>query len=319
MKGHRQHIFKKEMQKPRSIIAFNNPHRQGFAGTDPEAVVLNVIGQTESELNLAMYRFLNKNILKALCEAAERNVKIHIVLDSNLENGEQQEVFMNEIAVELKELQCRHPGMVIVKFMPDEFVMHHKMLISDRKVLLTGSYNYTNAANSKNFENLVMIHACDHPDILHHALAEFFGMMEMPFVGKPLELKGIRIDAGIILGQVFRTLFPYRNQLLKKGMLLEIELEVEGMREAELHTAGGNIFRFKEKSVLFEPSQTQRAEVVVYGLDGSVEKKKIFIRVQPLDFPHTKEFREFLNDKFRALRACLKQENTKHYQDAEKI
>jgi phospholipase D len=34
---------------------------------------------------------------------------------------------------------------------------HNKVMVIDEKVLLTGSYNWTNAANTKNAENLLVI------------------------------------------------------------------------------------------------------------------------------------------------------------------
>jgi phosphatidylserine/phosphatidylglycerophosphate/cardiolipin synthase-like enzyme len=41
--------------------------------------------------------------------------------------------------------------------MPDDRHMHHKFAIVDRAHVLTGSYNFTNAASTDNWENLVKI------------------------------------------------------------------------------------------------------------------------------------------------------------------
>ena len=48
--------------------------------------------------------------------------------------------------------------------------MHHKFAVFDRKVLLTGSYNWTRSAASENQENLIVTEA---PGLVRSFAAEF--------------------------------------------------------------------------------------------------------------------------------------------------
>jgi phosphatidylserine/phosphatidylglycerophosphate/cardiolipin synthase-like enzyme len=48
--------------------------------------------------------------------------------------------------------------------------MHHKVIIIDRKIVVTGSYNFTNSAETRNDENLIVIYS---PIIAEQYLAEF--------------------------------------------------------------------------------------------------------------------------------------------------
>jgi phosphatidylserine/phosphatidylglycerophosphate/cardiolipin synthase-like enzyme len=36
--------------------------------------------------------------------------------------------------------------------------MHHKVMIIDRSIVITGSYNFSNSAEERNDENVVVIH-----------------------------------------------------------------------------------------------------------------------------------------------------------------
>jgi phosphatidylserine/phosphatidylglycerophosphate/cardiolipin synthase-like enzyme len=48
--------------------------------------------------------------------------------------------------------------------------MHHKVIIIDRSIVITGSYNFSASAETRNDENLVIIHS---PVIAGYYLDEF--------------------------------------------------------------------------------------------------------------------------------------------------
>jgi phosphatidylserine/phosphatidylglycerophosphate/cardiolipin synthase-like enzyme len=48
--------------------------------------------------------------------------------------------------------------------------MHHKIIVIDRKVVITGSYNFSASAETRNDENLIVIYS---PTIAEQYLAEF--------------------------------------------------------------------------------------------------------------------------------------------------
>ena len=49
-------------------------------------------------------------------------------------------------------------------------LMHHKVIIIDRSIVITGSYNFSASAEEVNDENLIVIFS---PDIAAQYLAEF--------------------------------------------------------------------------------------------------------------------------------------------------
>jgi len=48
--------------------------------------------------------------------------------------------------------------------------MHHKFAIFDRRLVATGSYNWTQSAERANYENLVLL---DDPDLVARFVREF--------------------------------------------------------------------------------------------------------------------------------------------------
>jgi phosphatidylserine/phosphatidylglycerophosphate/cardiolipin synthase-like enzyme len=48
--------------------------------------------------------------------------------------------------------------------------MHHKVIIIDERIVITGSYNFSSSAETRNDENLLIIHSAE---IAHPFLEEF--------------------------------------------------------------------------------------------------------------------------------------------------
>jgi phosphatidylserine/phosphatidylglycerophosphate/cardiolipin synthase-like enzyme len=49
-------------------------------------------------------------------------------------------------------------------------LMHHKVIIIDQKIVITGSYNFTNSAETTNDENVVIIFS---PEVAAQYMGEF--------------------------------------------------------------------------------------------------------------------------------------------------
>jgi phosphatidylserine/phosphatidylglycerophosphate/cardiolipin synthase-like enzyme len=50
-------------------------------------------------------------------------------------------------------------GGVPVKVDGNQYTMHHKVLIIDESIIVTGSFNFTKAADETNDDNLLIIHS----------------------------------------------------------------------------------------------------------------------------------------------------------------
>jgi phosphatidylserine/phosphatidylglycerophosphate/cardiolipin synthase-like enzyme len=109
-----------------------------------EAVVQE-IRSARQEVLVQAYSFTSKPIAKALIDAKKRGVRIEAVLDkSNATAKYSSATFLYNAAIPIL-IDDKHA------------IAHNKIMIIDRQTLITGSFNFTTAAENKNAENLVVI------------------------------------------------------------------------------------------------------------------------------------------------------------------
>jgi mitochondrial cardiolipin hydrolase len=128
-----------------------------------EDAVVAAIEQAREEILLAIYTFSNRDIAKALVKAKKkRNVNVRVKIDT-------KQIDYDAARDVVKLLKTNNIKVTRIK-MRDWYHMHHKFMVIDRRRVLTGSYNYTIAASTINYENLVTI---DSPSIARRFIKEF--------------------------------------------------------------------------------------------------------------------------------------------------
>lgn len=118
---------------------------------NPQKVIIKNINQAEAFINIAMYTFTDKEILLSLINAQERGVKVRVYLDRS----------QIESTYSISRLLVQKG--IKIRISTNNYIMHNKFAIIDNRLLLTGSYNWTASANSRNDENLMVI---DDPEII---------------------------------------------------------------------------------------------------------------------------------------------------------
>jgi len=118
-----------------------------FSPTDNvRAHIIEQIEQAEESIYFATFYFTSDPIADALIAAAERGVKIIGVFEA--ENSEGYSVYQDLAA----------NGKVDVRLDTNEELMHHKYFIIDEASVITGSYNLTGSAETRNDENILILH-----------------------------------------------------------------------------------------------------------------------------------------------------------------
>jgi len=113
-------------------------------GGATEAIVKE-INAAKSEILVQAYSFTSKPIAKALVDARKKGIKVEAVLDKS----QRREKYTSADFV-------AHAG--IPTYIDDNHaIAHNKIMIIDRATLITGSFNFTKAAEEKNAENLLVI------------------------------------------------------------------------------------------------------------------------------------------------------------------
>ena len=113
--------------------------------------ILTEINQAKSEIFLQAYSFTSQPIAQALIRAQKRGVKISALLDkSNRGRKYSAATFLKNMGIPV--------------FIDDKHaIAHNKIMIIDNRVVITGSFNFTKAAETKNAENLLILE--DMPDL----------------------------------------------------------------------------------------------------------------------------------------------------------
>ena len=124
--------------EPSIQLAFS-PH----AGATEAVVAL--IGEAHETIRLAAYNFTSKDIARALLDAKKRGVDVKVVLDrSNAKARYSSAKFLAHADI---------PVRIDYKYA----IMHNKFIVVDGETVETGSFNYTNAAENKNAENVIIL------------------------------------------------------------------------------------------------------------------------------------------------------------------
>lgn len=109
-----------------------------------EAVVENV-GKAKFTVLVQAYSFTSAPIAKALVDAEKRGVKVQVILDKSQRTEKYSSAdFLSHEGV-LTFIDAKHA------------IAHNKIMIIDGKTVLTGSFNFTKAAENNNAENLLVI------------------------------------------------------------------------------------------------------------------------------------------------------------------
>ena len=103
------------------------------------------IASARSEILIQAYSFTSAPIAKALIEAHKRGVKVAAILDKS------QRTAKYTSATFLANM--RIPTYIDAK----HAIAHNKVIVIDGAVTITGSFNFTKAAEEKNAENLLII------------------------------------------------------------------------------------------------------------------------------------------------------------------
>jgi len=136
--------------------------------------ILRAIAQAKKEVLVAVYAFTNEEIAQALVQAYRRGVTVQVVLDREFdqENAHSKGAFLEKQGIKLR----RVSGLKHQTTDRGNGLMHQKFAIMDRSVVLTGSYNWTAAAEKFNHENLLLFH--DAGPLAEDYRMEFFRLWE---------------------------------------------------------------------------------------------------------------------------------------------
>jgi phosphatidylserine/phosphatidylglycerophosphate/cardiolipin synthase-like enzyme len=107
--------------------------------------IVNELNGAKSEILLQAYSFTSAPIAKALVDAKKRGVYIEAVLDKSQRTEKYSSAdFVAHAGIQVY-IDSRHK------------IAHNKIMVIDRSTLITGSFNFSKAAEKSNAENLLIL------------------------------------------------------------------------------------------------------------------------------------------------------------------
>jgi phosphatidylserine/phosphatidylglycerophosphate/cardiolipin synthase-like enzyme len=108
--------------------------------------IISEINNAKSSVYVQAYSFTSETIADALINAQQRGVRVILLLDKSQNSHNKNSMYNYFI----------YNGVpVLIDYKPR--IAHNKVMIIDEKETITGSFNFTNAAQYNNAENVVFI------------------------------------------------------------------------------------------------------------------------------------------------------------------
>ena len=120
--------------------------------SDVAAAVVEVIDQSQSEVLVQAYGFTHNGIAQALLRAHARGVQVKVLLDAKT-------VSTNRYVTDLLVAQ-----QISLRLDAGHAIAHNKVIVVDGELVITGSFNFTNSAQTRNAENLLVLKSTELAD-----------------------------------------------------------------------------------------------------------------------------------------------------------
>ena len=120
-----------------------------------------ILKSATTSCDVCMFVIASQQLIDILVELHQRGVKVRCIADNQDMDGV---------------LHALRSNGIVVRFDKSDYLMHHKFVVIDSKVVLTGSYNFSRGGMGINRENIVKVH---HPHIAKAYLDEFNEMWQL--------------------------------------------------------------------------------------------------------------------------------------------
>lgn len=141
-----------EMGDRPSAVDHQGSIEYGFSpGEGAEKLVLKTIGSARQEIRMMTYSLTSPRVVEALIAATKRGVDVAVVSDYKSNVSDDRSGKARAALSALVNAGCRVRTI-------DAYAIHHdKILVVDRETVETGSFNYSDAAATRNSENVIVI------------------------------------------------------------------------------------------------------------------------------------------------------------------
>lgn len=113
------------------------------------AAIVNAIDASKCEVLVQAYGFTHNAIAQALVRAHQRGVVVRVLLDQKSQSSNR---YVMDVLTDAQ-IELRQDG--------NHAIAHNKVMVIDQAIVITGSFNFTNSAATRNAENFLVLKSAD--------------------------------------------------------------------------------------------------------------------------------------------------------------
>ena len=154
-----------------------------------------VLAKARQSADLALFVFSEQALADELENASQRGVRVRSLIDPSFAYRSYSEA-LDMLGVALADKRCRYEdgnrpwpnpiATVGVSQLPQGDKLHHKFAILDEQIVIAGSLNWSESANTKNDETVLVI---DNPTVAAHFVREFERLYNTAYLGIPAHIE----------------------------------------------------------------------------------------------------------------------------------
>jgi phosphatidylserine/phosphatidylglycerophosphate/cardiolipin synthase-like enzyme len=190
--------IKKTVRSPKTIILGDNKITVHFSPTSPtlpwsqssNGLIEQTLNSAKKSIDMALFVFSEQRLANTLEQLHQQDVSIRALIDKQFiyryysEGLDMMGVALsNKCQYEINNKPWSNPVTTVgVPNLPKGDVLHHKFALVDKQAVITGSHNWSDAANYGNDETLIVI---NNPITSAHYEREFTRLYSKAQVGVP--------------------------------------------------------------------------------------------------------------------------------------
>jgi phosphatidylserine/phosphatidylglycerophosphate/cardiolipin synthase-like enzyme len=179
--------------KTRVLVQFSPSSKQQAWENTSNGLIGKFLTSSQQQIDFALFAFSEPTLGNIIQTQAQQGVKVRGEIDRqfayrdystarSLMGASPEQLCQTSAPANFQPLAT-----IGVPTLPNGDLLHHKFAVLDRRTVITGSHNWSNAANYHNDETLIVIQ--DNPTVAAHFDREFDRLYQHTIVGIPAKLK----------------------------------------------------------------------------------------------------------------------------------
>jgi phosphatidylserine/phosphatidylglycerophosphate/cardiolipin synthase-like enzyme len=150
---------------PREQLSINGIRVENYFGPEKEMslIISRAVIRAQEEILFMAFSFTDEQIGEAMLGRADAGVAVRGVFETvGSDTGYSYFPYMAQEEMTMENIAVRTDG--------NPQIMHHKVIIIDRETVIFGSFNFSDNANRRNDENIIIVHD---PTFVSYFIEEF--------------------------------------------------------------------------------------------------------------------------------------------------